>query len=90
MRAIERINPFTQTKLTHVAVYCRVSTDRESQLHSLENQKNHFQQVLAEHPDWQLAGFYSDAGVSGTSASSRTALMALLNACRHGQIDISD
>ena len=38
-----------------VAAYCRVSTDQEAQETSLEEQMAHFNTVIAEHPDWELA-----------------------------------
>lgn len=46
-----------------VAAYCRVSTDQEAQETSLEEQMAHFNTVIAEHPDWELAGIYTDAAV---------------------------
>lgn len=49
-----------------VAAYCRVSTDQEAQETSLEEQMAHFNTVIAEHPDWELAGIYADEGISGT------------------------
>ena len=39
-----------------VAAYCRVSTDQEAQETSLEEQMAHFNTVIAEHPNWELAG----------------------------------
>lgn len=44
-----------------VAAYCRVSTDQEAQETSLEEQMAHFNTVIAEHSDWELAGIYADA-----------------------------
>ena len=29
----------------------------------------HFNTVIAEHPDWELAGIYADEGISGTQVS---------------------
>ena len=52
-----------------VAAYCRVSTDQEAQETSLEEQMAHFNTVIAEHPDWELAGIYADEGISGTQVS---------------------
>ena len=48
-----------QTKKKHmikkrVAAYCRVSTDSDAQLGSLENQMEAFQHQLALHNDWEL------------------------------------
>ena len=54
-----------------VAAYCRVSTDRDAQLESLENQMEAFRYRLAFHPDWELVSIYADEQ-SGTSVKGRT------------------
>ena len=50
-----------------VAVYCRVSTDRDDQLNSFAAQQRYFRQYIEEHPDWQLYEIYADEGITGTS-----------------------
>ena len=35
----------------NVVAYCRVSTDKEDQLNSLEAQKKFFEEYLLEYPD---------------------------------------
>ena len=71
-----------------VAAYCRVSTDSDEQLTSYESQRNHYVSYIAEHDDWQLAGIYADAGISGTQATRRPQFLALIDACERGQIDL--
>ena len=39
-------------KTVRVAVYARVSTDQEIQLHSLEEQMKAFRAKIAQHPGW--------------------------------------
>ena len=47
-------------KKKRFAVYCRVSTESESQLESLENQMKAFRSRLNQHDDWELANLYVD------------------------------
>ena len=70
-----------------VAVYCRVSTDSESQLESLENQLEAFQYQLKLHSDWELVGIYADEGLSGTSVKGRTRFREMVADCEDGKID---
>ena len=48
-------------KTVRVAVYARVSTDQEIQLHSLEEQMKAFRAKIAQHPGWMLVDVYADA-----------------------------
>ena len=49
-----------------VAAYCRVSTDNEGQMSSLELQMAAFRTQIELRPDWELVDIYSDEGISGT------------------------
>lgn len=51
------------TKVLRVAAYCRVSTDSDAQLESLEAQKTHYENYIAGREDWEFAGLYFDATV---------------------------
>lgn len=70
-----------------VAAYCRVSTDSEEQLVSLETQKNHYENYIKDNPDWEYAGLYYDEGISGTKKEKRTSLLRMLKDCEHKKID---
>lgn len=67
------------TKLTYlignhevkVAAYCRVSTDIEKQLHSLENQVQHYT-IIRSKPNWKFIGVYFDNGTSEYCHQPRT------------------
>ena len=59
-----------QEKL-RVAAYARVSTDKDDQTNSLENQKTYFKNYILDHEDWQLAEVYYDEGISGTQTKKR-------------------
>lgn len=62
-----------------VAAYCRVSSDRDEQLRSLENQRAYFARRTAGEPDWELVEIYCEAGVSGTHQATRPELQRLLS-----------
>ena len=70
-----------------VAAYCRVSTDRNAQLESLENQRAAFQHQLALHEDWVLVNIYADEGKSGTSVKGRPQFQRMIDDCKAGLID---
>lgn len=89
MKKITKIDAvMSQTKkLLRVAAYCRVSTDSDAQLESLDAQKSHYENYIATRDDWEFAGLYYDEGVTGTSAEKRTALMQMITDCENGKID---
>ena len=68
-----------------VAAYCRVSTDKEDQRNSFENQKAFFERYIAQQPGWQLCAVYADEGVTGTSTRKRRAFQAMLADARAGR-----
>lgn len=72
---------------TRVAAYCRVSSDQDSQLLSLETQKAHYEAWIKSNPSWEFAGLYYDEGISGTKKDTRPALMRMITDCEHGLID---
>lgn len=76
-----------ETKELRVAAYARVSTDSADQLVSLEAQKEHYEQVIKNCPNWEFAGLYYDEGVSGTKMAKRDGLLRMLADCERGLID---
>ena len=73
--------------IRRVAVYCRVSTDREEQLGSLENQRSFFSSFISSQEGWSLAGIYSDEGKSGTATAKRDGFNRMISDCKRGLID---
>ena len=67
-------------KKLKVAAYCRVSTDSDEQLESLEAQKKHYQTYIKSNPAWQYAGLYYDEGKSGTKIERRIQSMLAIAA----------
>ena len=76
-----------EVTLRRVAVYARVSTDREIQQSSLEEQLRSFQVQISQHPGWVLAGTYADEGLSGTGVRKRKAFLQMMADCEKGKID---
>ena len=76
-----------QTKKLRVAAYCRVSTAKVDQLESLEAQKEHYENYIKGNPEWEFAGIYYDAGISGTKKEMREGLLSMITDCEHGKID---
>ncbi len=60
------------------AVYCRVSTDQDDQVHSFESQKRYFQEYIARKPGWELYAVYADEGITGTSTAGRDAFNRMI------------
>lgn len=66
-----------------IAAYCRVSTDREEQLNSLDNQKAFFNEY-AKKEGHELVKVYADEGISGTSLKKRTEFQRLMKDAEYG------
>ena len=74
-------------KVTRVAAYARVSSDKDAAFHSLEAQTEYYQNYIAARPDWELVAIYSDNGISGTTIH-RPEFQRMLQDCREGKIDL--
>lgn len=72
----------------NVAAYCRVSTDSDDQMNSLENQTSFFNEYIERNPDWNLVGIYSDEGVTGTSVAKRIRFNSMIQDAKDGKIDL--
>lgn len=71
-----------------VAVYARVSTEHEAQLSALENQKDWYKPLLAQHPEWEIVRMYVDEGITGTSAKKRPQFMKMIEDADSGEFDL--
>ena len=70
-----------------VASYCRVSTDKDEQLDSLEHQKEFFTEFAVKNGH-KLVRLYADEGISGTQALKRENFMRMIRDCEDGKIDL--
>ena len=71
-----------------VAAYCRVSTDEEDQLNSLDTQVKYYTGKIAENPNWTMAGIYADEGITGTRTDKREKFLKLMRDCEKGKVDM--
>lgn len=80
---IDKIQPsLASKKKLRVAAYCRVSTDSDAQLESLDAQKEHYKNYITSRDDWTFAGLYFDEGITGTKADKRPMLLRLIEDCK--------
>lgn len=71
-----------------VAYYARVSTDKDDQLNSLENQQKYFEEMICENKNWISCGGYIDEGISGTAVKNRDQFLKMIEAGTLGKIDL--
>ena len=83
---ITRLSAKRENTKTRIAVYCRVSTEKDTQEDSLETQKAAYVSYIGLHSDWELAGVYFDS-ISGLSAEKRPQFMEMINSALAGNID---
>lgn len=86
-RRAPRPTAMQKNQIKRIAVYCRVSTENESQESSFENQMRFFTDRIAREKDWQLADVYADHGITGTSLRNRTEFNRMIADCEAGKID---
>lgn len=67
-----------------IAAYCRVSTDKEDQLISLQTQKNFFEEYAAKN-NFELVELYADEGISGTKLKNRKEFNRLMHDAQRGR-----
>jgi DNA invertase Pin-like site-specific DNA recombinase len=78
----------TKMKKLKVCAYCRVSTDKDEQLNSYENQVDHYENYIKDNKDWEYVGIFADEAVSGTSLKNRTEFKRMIQECLNGKIDM--
>jgi len=73
--------------MQRLATYCRVSTEKESQISSMENQKEFFEK-FAENKNYLLQKIYADEGITGTQAKKRPQFLKMMQDAREGKFDV--
>lgn len=71
----------------NIAAYCRVSTDKEDQLNSLEAQKQFFAEYTQRTGD-TLVRLYADEGISGTKIKNRKEFLRMMAEADKGLFDM--
>ena len=79
-------------KLTDLALrvtfYARVSTDRDEQLNSLENQVMYFENYIKGQDNWTFVAGYVDEGISGTGVNKRDNFLKMINDAKTGKFNL--
>lgn len=70
-----------------VTFYARVSTDKEEQRNSLENQVQYYTDFIRKNPSWTYVPGYVDEGISGTSTWKREQFLRMIQDARRGLFD---
>lgn len=73
--------------IKRVAVYARVSCEKDTMVHSLKAQIDYYRKFIMKNPGWKFAGIYADEGKTGTK-EAREQFQALLTECRNGNVDM--
>ena len=70
-----------------VTFYARVSTDKDEQINSLENQIQYYTELIQSKPNWTYIEGYIDEGISGTSTKKRDSFNRMIRDAKAGQFD---
>ena len=70
-----------------VTFYARVSTDKEEQRNSLENQIQYYTELIQSKPGWTYVAGYIDEGISGTSTKRRDSSLRMIRDAMAGRFD---
>ncbi len=70
-----------------VTFYARVSTDKDEQLNSLENQVQYYTQFIQENREWTYIQGYIDEGISGTGTKKRDSFNRMITDAKAGRFD---
>ncbi len=70
-----------------VTYYARVSTDKDEQLNSLENQVQYYTELIKSKPNWTYVEGYIDEGISGTSTKKRDSFLRMISDAKAGLFD---
>ena len=71
-----------------VTDYARVSTNHLEQQKSLQNQKEHFEEMIKNNSNWVYVPGYVDDGITGTSDIKRDNFMRMIDDAKKGKFDL--
>jgi len=74
-------------KQLNVAAYARVSSGKDSMLHSLASQVSYYKTMIGNHPEWKFVEVYADEAITGTK-DSRDNFQRMINDAKSGLIDL--
>ena len=68
--------------------YCRVSTDSDVQLNSLDNQLDYYENYIKGKSAWTFVEGYIEEGVTGTRADKRPSFMRMIKDAKSNKFDL--
>ena len=71
-----------------VSYYARVSTEKEEQINSLENQITFFEHYIKTNKNWEFICGYIDEGITGTSSLKRENFMKMIEDGKQKKFDL--
>lgn len=71
-----------------VTYYCRVSTDSDVQLNSLDNQLDYYETYIKKNKTWSFVDGYIEEGVTGTRADKRLSFMQMIRDAKLNKFDL--
>lgn len=71
-----------------VTFYARVSTDKDEQLNSLDNQIHYYEELIRKNKAWTFVPGYIDEGLSGISTKKRENFHRMVEDGKNGDFDL--
>jgi len=71
-----------------VSYYARVSTEKEEQINSLENQVSFFEDYIRNNKNWEFVKGYIDEGISGTTSLKRENFTKMIEDGKQKRFDL--
>ena len=71
-----------------VTFYARVSSEKDEQLNSLDNQISYYRDFIKNNPNWEYVEGYIDEGISGMSTLKRENFHNMVKDAKDGKFDL--
>ncbi|MGL5972963.1 MAG: recombinase family protein [Oscillospiraceae bacterium] len=72
----------------NVTFYARVSSEKDAQLNSLQNQIDYYCQYIKQNINWTYIDGYIDEGISGTSVNKRNSFLQMIEDAKNKKFDL--
>ena len=87
IRQLMRTKPIFDIPL-RVTFYARVSTEKDEQLNSLENQVSYYPNFIKSHSNWTFVQGYVDEGLTGATTTKREDFHNMVADAKAGKFDL--
>ena len=71
-----------------VCYYCRVSTDSDVQLNSLDNQLKYYEKYIKSKKNWTFIGGYVEEGITGVRVDKRVSFKKMISDSKQNKFDL--